>query len=347
MTPHLTRPAALGVTLLILAACSESPTAPETPATPEAAALSAAAGSWTTRAAYPIDIFDAAAASVTDPATLRTMLYVIGGDPGYGTTGSITDAVKGFNVSTNVWRAKAPIPVRVRGSNGAVEIDGKIYISGGFTRRRDEQRQVWRLEVLRSLYRYDPARNQWARLRDMPQTSAQGVSAAYKGKLYVAISCFDDAICGNASTQGALYRYNPANDTWVLLSRTPHDPAYGGGGFIGGKLYLVDELGSMDIYDLTTNTWSTGPRRPHRYCNPAYTTLEAKLYLVGCRADDDYSGNWPMLVFSPSTGWSEAAAPTNSASGHRHTLTRVRAGGRPALELVGGDRPNNNLQFRP
>jgi hypothetical protein len=339
---------ALILTGLALTGCGEDATAP-TGDDPASSVAAVAAGSWVSRADYPTDIYEAASASITNPSTLRTIVYVIGGIPKlFGSPGVTTSAVKAYDVSANVWRPKAPYPVRARGANGAVEINGKIYVSGGFTRRWDEQRGVYRLEVLRSLYMYDPATDKWTRRRDMPITTAQGVSAAYKGMLYVATSCYDTAFCGEQYDLGALWRYNPSTDRWVLLSRTPHDPGYGGGGFVGGKLYLVEDLGAMDVYDIATNSWATGPERPVRRCTPASTTFQAKLYLVGCRDDFDESGVWPMLVFDPKVGsWSQAAAPTVAATGHRWTLSRVVVNGQARLELVGGARPGNNWQYVP
>ena len=147
---------ALGLGSLSLCGCQEDSTGP----TPERRAVVAdvAEGSRLRRADYPINVYDAASASITDPATLRSILYLIGGKPKtFGGTGNASDAVKAYDVSANTWRPRAPYPVRVRATNGAVEINGKIYVSGGFTRRWDEQRGVWQLETLRSLYVYDPA----------------------------------------------------------------------------------------------------------------------------------------------------------------------------------------------
>ena len=340
---------------LALACSSDAPTTPSYSSASPSAAVAAAAGSWNARADYPTDLYYAASASITDPATHRNTLYVIGGHPRYwdGGVGNITSAVKAYDLTTNTWAARAPIPVRVRASNGAVVINGKIYLSGGISRLWDAQRSVWRLSTLRSLYVYDPTTNTWARKADMPIASAAlGVSASYQGALYVATSCSDTAVCGEDITRGALWRYTPGNDKWVLLSRTPHDPWSGGGGFVGGKFYLV-EPNALDVYDVATNTWSTGPQPPFS-CAPASTTLRAKLYLVGCRADDDLSGVWPMLVFDPKTGsWSQAAAPRMVADGHPlaggnlWTLSWVVVNGAPALELIGGSKPGNNGQYIP
>jgi hypothetical protein len=331
---------------VVLAGCGDQPTEPAQPDGLSAAVT--AAGSWIRRADFPLIRWDAASATVTNAVTGRSTLYVMGGQwIENGGAVSISSALRAFDVSANTWASKASMPKRIMGSNGAVEINGKVYISGGFTRRWDEKAQVYRLDVLKSLFLYNPATDTWTPKKDMPITTARGWSAVYQGMLYVATSCYDTAYCGETHEQGALWRYNPATDNWVLLSRTPHNPGYGGGGFVGQKLYFVAELGSVDVYDVLTKAWTTGPQRPIRLCSPASATLQAKLYLVGCHDDLDGSGAYPMLVLDPKLGtWSQAAVPPIAANGHLWTLTRVVVNGQPRLELVGGAKPNN-YQFIP
>jgi N-acetylneuraminic acid mutarotase len=90
-------------------------------------------------------------------------------------------------------------------------IDGKVYVSGGFSRRWDAAAGKWRLETLGTLYVYDPAVDRWTRKRDIPVTSAKGVSAVYHGKLHVP-----------AGYPDALFRYDPTTDRWVRLTDVPY-----------------------------------------------------------------------------------------------------------------------------
>jgi Kelch motif len=321
-----------GAAALALTACQQQDVAGPTSEVEAPSASAAATGTWVFRADHAKTVYHASSASITNPSTLRTLVYVIGGRS--SGNGTVTPAVKAFDVSSNLWRSKANYPLPIEETNGAVVLNGKIYVTGGFTRRYDATRDSYRLEPVARVYAYDPATNQWTRRRDMPVATVNGVSDASNGLLYVA-------------TGSVLWRYNPATDQWVQLGSTPHDTWDAGGGFIGGKLYLVEALGAVDIYDPATNTWSSGAQRPHRYCTPAYTTWQAKLYFVGCHDDLDGSGNWPMLVFDPKTNsWSEAPVPPKAAD-NRWTLSRVVQNGKPALELVGGPAPGNNLQFRP
>jgi hypothetical protein len=81
-----TRSTFVGASALLLTALgcrddSRSPTEPTT-TTPQAAASVSSAvgpGTWITKADYPFDIWDSTSASITNPATGRTTLYVIGG----------------------------------------------------------------------------------------------------------------------------------------------------------------------------------------------------------------------------------------------------------------------------
>jgi Kelch motif len=327
--------------LLTLVGCRDEMPLPTAPAGDQPSANAAASGTWLSRADYPRDSWYAASASITDPSTLRTTVYVIGGKPVLGGgVGPITDAVRAYDVSANVWRSKARYPVRVEHTNGAVEINGRIYVSGGWTREWDEQRGIWRHAALQSLYVYDPGADQWTRRRDMPVPTVGGLSVVHQGLLYVITPCSQVPNCGpGLPAQGVLWRYNPATDRWVLLAYTPHDTWMVAGGFIGGKLYLVGREGATDIYDPFTGHWSTGPEAPAAGCGQPSVTLQARLYILGCRGYDPTT-----LVFDPSKGsWTEAAAPPRSAG----TLSRIYVSGRPALELVGGNRPGNNWQFIP
>jgi hypothetical protein len=183
----------------------------------------------------------------------------------------------------------------------------------------------------------------------MPYGSTSGVSGTYGGQLYVAAFCDNAALCGD----GELLRYNPATNAWKILGRTPHTPAYAGGGFVNGKFYLVDMDGNVDAYDVATDRWSSGPaapfsRPPYVFCPSASAAVQAKIYLVGCHVEDADTDMFPMQVFDPARGsWSLTAATPIMAGGHWWSLARVAVNGMPGLELVGGLYPNNNAQFTP
>jgi N-acetylneuraminic acid mutarotase len=316
-------------------ACAEESTAP-TPTTIKSepgvtAALSV--GTWVTRAPYPVNWYDATSASVTKDS--QTTMYVIGGYPRCCSAGLISDRVRAYDAATNAWSIKAHYPVPIRFTNGAVEINGKIYVSGGFTRRWDPDAQVYRAVTVKSLYVYTPGTNTWAKKRDLPVAAANGVSAAYKGMLYVA-------------ALSSLYRYNPGTDQWSTVATRQADYYDVAGGIINGKLYLVERLGGMEVFDIATGAWTSGPRRPHRYCAPASTSWQAKLYLFGGCDDSPTDPVWRErgMVFDPATNsWSDVTPSPVPAGLNVATLARVFVNGQPRLSLVGGEYPDNHHQF--
>jgi N-acetylneuraminic acid mutarotase len=265
-------------------------------------------------------------------------MYVIGGYHKCCGPGQITDAVKAYDATTNTWTARARYPVRVRSTNGAAVVNGKIYVTGGFTRRWQEPDGPWRLETLKSLYVYTPSSNTWVRKRDIPVYSVNGATVGYQGMLYVA--------AGNI-----VWRYNPGTNQWVQFADRPGRDWWNvGAGVIGGKLYLAEEYGgALDILDLSTGTWTAGPSRPYRACHMASTDWRAKLYMFGfC---DDYPTDPETrdrgLVFDPATStWSEVA-PAPIRGGAASALARVFVNEQPRLSMVYGVRPNNHYQFIP
>jgi hypothetical protein len=344
--------AALPLVLLSAAlGCSddaESPLAPtETPSKSGIEAAATASATWQPRADYPTDLYNAVSAAYTNPSTLKSTLYVIGGALKLGgPAGSQTDAVRGYNVSANTWSLKAKLPTVLEQANQAVELNGKIYVAGGFSRFRDTKRNVWRLSESKALYVYDVATNSWTRKADMPQPGIHGIAAAFNGLIYVATQCFD-ASCG-AFARGVVWRYNPNTDRWVLETRVPNGETWRpAGGIIGGKLYVVDDAnGATDIYDVTTKLWTTGPQRPFRRCEGTSTTFQAKVYLTNCANDD--GSDESMLVLDPKAStWTKLPAAPAEQRGAQATLARVGLNGVNRLELVGGAKPGNNWQYTP
>jgi hypothetical protein len=140
--------------------------------------------------------------------------------PSHRCTPRVGDAVKAYDVDSNTWTAKARLPSRLQQANQAVELNGKIYVSGGFTRFWDAKQGVWRKTSVKTMYVYDVAKNTWQRKADMPVTTVLGVAGAYKGTLYVAAQCYDAAYCGE-SLAAAVWRYLPSSNIWTLVGRSP------------------------------------------------------------------------------------------------------------------------------
>jgi N-acetylneuraminic acid mutarotase len=348
----------------LVAACADEATQPtlvdEQPTT--TTALAVASDSWLTRANMPANRTGSAVATVTN-AVGQSILYTIGG---LTPTGMPSTKVTAYNVATNTWTFRRPLLRALAGSNGAGVIDGKIYVSGGYSEWADR----FPVEALRM---YDPATDTWTRKRDIPSVKAgpepwaenqyglgNGVTGVINGKLYVVSGCFmaDEPWGYFENCNPLFFRYNPVTDRWVTLPPPfMGEPTYGPtiGGIIGGKFYVMAKSSwtreaRFAVYDPATNHWTAKPPLGLSRPGAASTVLDGKLYVMGGYRYNAKTDAWEMLditiVYDPATDvWTRRA----SLPGPRTDLgaSRVYLNGKPRIELVGGEAPGNNLQYVP
>jgi N-acetylneuraminic acid mutarotase len=346
MTEFIARPTAFALACLTLAACGETTTEPPPAAepAPSSAAPAVASNSWITRADMPTERWGLTSAVVRNAAG-HSILYAIGGSsasfpqPSGPTTGALTK-VQAYDATTNDWFIRAPLPLPLYKSNGTGVIDGKIYISGG--------RMSGDKNYVQALFVYDPTTNTWTRKRDMPTESWGGMTAVIDNQLYV-LTCVSEEDCWEFSTP-LLYRYDPATDQWTFLSVAPVGLGFPMGGVIGGKLYATGGVnGNLLVYDPATNGWTSKAPLPGGRFRGAGVALGGKLYIIGGyqrNADGTRRLVRKTSVYDPATNtWTNKALMPSAR--FDFTAGRVVVGGQPRIELVGGARPGNNVQYVP
>jgi len=331
------------------AACGDDPVQPKAAEQPaDAPALAVASNSWLKRAdLWSIERWDHAAATVTDAAG-HSVVYVIGGRSASG--GSLTK-VMAYDVSTNQWTVKAPLPVARYSTNGAAVINGKIFISGG--RKND-----WAYNPPSAQsYMYDPRTDTWTQKQNVPDGGDRGFTGLIGGKLYVLSRCIEappmDYYFGDCDPPRAnFFRYNQVKDQWTTLPSPANTYTNGGAaGVIGGKFYVAGGT-SLEVYDPATNRWAT-LRPPPRFLGyfPTGTSADAKLYVFGGLGPrDPETGAVDTLrtttIYDPATNaWTEGRSLPTSRSGA--AATRIFVNGQVVIQVVGGSRPGNNLQYFP
>ena len=254
MTSGLSRSVGLTLCWLTLASCRDTTTETETaevplPARPE---LAVGSNTWVTRADMPTERWNVTTAVVPNAAG-QSILYAIGGTS--IVSGGSLSKVQAYNVATNTWIARAPLPVPLYATNGAQVIRAKVYVSGGVTSYKGYQA---------SLYIYDPATNSWTRKHDMPNTTYAGVSGVINDKLYVLTGC-DQEDCYPSQADAFFYRYDPAANQWTVFPTPPSLHSGGVGAAIGGKFYVAGNAyggRQLDVYDPATNRWTTKASAP-------------------------------------------------------------------------------------
>jgi N-acetylneuraminic acid mutarotase len=361
----------LALGTLALAGCgTDTPTQPSTasPSSGTTPEMAVASDSWIKRAHMPGVRAYLAAATVANAAG-QSIVYAIGGSNFQGCIQcsgirAPVNTVTGYNVATNTWASRRPLPVPLTYSNGAGVINGKIYITGGYTR-------IDPLPLSTSaLYMYDPLTNTWSRKHDMPEVRSKytnevgnpgvgGVTGVIGGRLYVVTSCMTHLSYGDvegcifAPSAALFFRYNPVTDRWTTLptpfpggSQSPY-----AGGVIGGKFYVMHgwQRGytQLSVYDPATNKWT--PKTPLGMGRPGAATavLGGKLYVIGGdRYDNGVETVDITIVYDPVTDtWTRRASLPNARA--QMAATNVFLNGQPRIELVGGDVAEDNLQYVP
>jgi N-acetylneuraminic acid mutarotase len=355
MRYRLLLPSLLTLSALGLAACGdETTTEPtstsQTPAlVPELALTS---NSWVTRTdLWSSQQTDFTTATVEN-ASGKSVVYAIGGR---SATGSRLSKVMAYDVATNTWSVKAPLPVPLYGMNQAAVLGGKIYVSGGCSFAR-----CLRDAPSSSLVVYNPATNAWSWKAEMPSirdtfgfdlySGMNGSTGVIGGQLYTLSSCYyGDAPYFENCWRPLFYRYNPATDRWTTLPRPPATATERYGGVIAGKFYAMGDY--VHVYDPATNRWTRKARLPSSLpYSAAATVMLSRIYIVGgalrlngtvleaplrtTMSYDPATDTWTRRADLPSARYGIAAS-------------KIFVNGLPRLEVVGGARPGNNLQYIP
>ncbi|MCL1816790.1 MAG: S8 family serine peptidase, partial [Clostridiales bacterium] len=153
------------------------------------------ATSWVAKANLPSYYAHSVAAAAYDGK-----IYIFGGKGGStGTATSVLNYVREYNPSNNTWENKTNMPTARYGAS-AVEINGKIYVAGGFN---SSGAAVKTMEV------YDPVADTWdtTKKADMPEGKGYCGIVAHDG-IYM-IGGYDGYTSVNS-----VYQYDLNADSW-------------------------------------------------------------------------------------------------------------------------------------
>jgi N-acetylneuraminic acid mutarotase len=139
----------------------------------------------------------------------------------------------GIDGGTDAWQ---PLPKVLGGAIqeiGVVELDGKIYVIGGFTGGG---------EIVPDVRVYDIAAGTWSDAAPVPQAIHHANAAAANGKIYVvgALQSFSFVPIGN------VWEYDPVDNDWTSKSPLPEPYERGASavGVVGGVIYVAGGTGA-------------------------------------------------------------------------------------------------------
>jgi non-specific serine/threonine protein kinase len=173
--------------------------------------------------------------------------------------------------ASSEWEQRAPVPL-ARTEVAAAVVGREIVVLGGFTLDGGASKRV---------DAYDPARNSWRRLPNLPVGIHHAMAVGAQGKLYV---------LGGYTGAGQARRAAHVLDgrRWRALPTMPYSRAAAGAAFARGKIVVAGGVTSGGLarkalsFDVRTRRWRTVPGPTPRE-HLAVTSLGGVVYAVAGR----------------------------------------------------------------
>ncbi|KAJ3604727.1 hypothetical protein NHX12_029466 [Muraenolepis orangiensis] len=235
------------------------------------------------------------------------------------------DSVERYDPHTDTWEYVAPLKRKVYAHAGAV-LDGKMYVTCG--RRRSA--------YLRETYSFDPATECWEACSDGPVERAWHGAATLNGRLYVIggtndehclshlyihfqpsngdrlcadVDCDDPPLC-LSRTVLQVACFNPAYDSWSLVSPLPVGHGEPGVAVLDGRLYVLGGLSHdrgdrgnrtryVNVYDPEADRWEAGTPFEGHVSGLAACVLPLPLAVLG------QARGWPHRCAPKRAFWEE------------------------------------------
>lgn len=219
---------------------------------------------------------------------------------------------------------------------GAAEVDGTLYYATGLTTADDDTVHE----------AYDPNTDTWdPTVADLPGDGRSEAVAAADGTFVYLIGGRPPSSVGDE-----LWRYDPGADSWTQLADMPTERAtehmaahhdgnlYVAGGRQGNSPGSGPRLADLEIYDISSDSWSSGASMPEARSDATLLNQGSTLYVFG---GFDSSGNVTDGTFIydiPSDSWMSGspmpeprANPAGGSCGNK-------------LHVIGGHNPSGTIQ---
>lgn len=188
--------------------------------------------------------------------------------------------------TTIVWKEMASLPEGYY-LGDAVTLNNEIYFVAG----RTETGKV------PFFYKFNPQKNEWIKLADVPQATFNIALAAVNDKIYS---------IGGDLFKDTTREYNPDTDSWKILEPMQTGRQHIDCGVYKDEIYIMGGLTSWksitkqhEAYNVLTNSWSEKAAIPSLRNNAAVVTLDNLIYVIGgAGTEDDIWGDvWTVETY--------------------------------------------------
>lgn len=225
------------------------------------------------------------------PEVLDDNIYVAGGllTPNTGYSAHF----EAYDPGTDRWRRLATLP-EARHHIALAAVGGLIHAVGGFSGGFPN----WRAQSTAHIY--EPSSDRWREGVPLPYASAEGVSAAIAGRLYLVggrIREHDAARHFNEHVDTPLgLVFDPAQGHWSSIAPAPTARNSAAAAVIDGRLFVVGgrqalkqpdgslrqvNRAELEVYDPATDRWTTRAAMPKPQGGLAAAAHGGRLYVFG------------------------------------------------------------------
>ncbi|RMH05060.1 MAG: kelch repeat-containing protein [Nitrospirae bacterium] len=219
-------------------------------------------------------------------AQVGGIIYVVGGfvKPTLWNFWKITgsDLVEAYDPVADRWMMKSPLPLPVHHA-GAAELNGKLYIVGGFTQSGGT---IW--HAVSTVFEYTPDTGSWRTRAPMPTARGGLGVVAVAGRLY-AIGGFD-----GETNPPAVEVYDPQTDSWTTAASLPTPRDHLAAVAVADRIYAIGgrkqldytrNLATVEEYDPDRDQWVAKTPMPTARSGIAAGVIGEWIYVVGGESD--------------------------------------------------------------
>ena len=188
---------------------------------------------------------------------------------------------------------------------------------------------------------YDPARERWIRLPDLPEAVHHAMAATRRDRLYV-VGGYRRALTADEISRRAWVLYDRR---WHALPALPEGRAAGGAAIVRNRLYVIGGVGpgglarSSLYLDLRTLRWRAFRGLPVPREHLGVTALRGRVYAVGGRtAGLETNTDHADVYDTVARRWSRLANAPTRRGGNGATA----AGGK--VVALGGEGPDGTIR---
>lgn len=265
----------------------------------EIANVSAAVGAFALGAASK----DAAMIVTVTPGAYSAVVSGVGGTTGTALVELYVVPAGVVAMKEGEWSARADL-LEPNSEMSVAELDGKIYIFGGYP--------ATRLSVA-TVQVYDSVTDTWSLGTPLPVALNHTVAVPFNGKIYVIGG--QTGTGGNGPFVNTVYEYDPERKTWATRAPMPTSRGGGGAALIDGRIYVAGGRpprgNDFAVYDPTANSWRTLPDLPSQRNHVGAVALGGKFYVMGGRLEAGFESPMTAVVevYDPATNQWTTRAP--------------------------------------